>query len=566
MMIKNRRIWTGSTRARAPAVTTTSATPLPTSKGKKCSPGFLNKKACVKVCPDKLLADTKAANCVPCPAQATCKQGLVTTCQSGWLINPSKTACIACPTHAVCRNGVVSSCDTGLLINAQQTACGACPRRTICTGGKITSCQLKQASYLTLPKPVSPAPLTASAPTVLSRRAGQFLLRGLCLKWCQDGLQRRPGRHNQIYDFVNHIVSHSHFDRVFDNVVDHLTRGDDSLYHAEHHFGLFNDQELVYALDYFLNDQLVAFALDHDIISLKGAPTKATKICRNILVTSSSISEADGSTFLGRAYQAPSTAPVAGTASIPLQYPDHTSSLTTGGFMFLSKALAGTPPQEFTILWDTGSPLFWVDGTTCVDGTCNVTPFRDTVTVGGGRLPFSFKLSLREFSLTHALAFGGHVQTQSPGWTRGATNGLFGMSFNGPNSGHKYEATVNADAIVDSGTVYVVMVDAVAAAAFASIPDWGYYQNSTASKMYTYPCATPPVFTFSFPGGSTAWTISEDTLNLGQVDDTNCLASVMGGADAAAGGAGHILGDAFMQNVYTTFDSDNARVGFSQLS
>ncbi|KDE06279.1 hypothetical protein MVLG_03438 [Microbotryum lychnidis-dioicae p1A1 Lamole] len=110
------------------------------------------------------------------------------------------------------------------------------------------------------------------------------------------------------------------------------------------------------------------------------------------------------------------------------------------------------------------------------------------------------------------------------------------------------------------------MVDAVAAAAFASIPGWGYYQNSTASKMYTYPCATPPVFTFSFPGGSTAWTISEDTLNLGQVDDTNCLASVMGGADAAAGGAGHILGDAFMQNVYMTFDSDNARVGFSQLS
>ncbi|SCZ96711.1 BZ3500_MvSof-1268-A1-R1_Chr4-1g06644 [Microbotryum saponariae] len=67
----------------------------------------------------------------------------------------------------------------------------------------------------------------------------------------------------------------------------------------------------------------------------------------------------------------------------------------------------------------------------------------------------------------------------------------------------------------------------------------------TASKMYIYPCTTSSVFTDSFPGGSTVWTISEDTLNLGQVDGTNCLASVMGGADAAAGGAGHLLGRRF---------------------
>ncbi|SCZ96554.1 BZ3500_MvSof-1268-A1-R1_Chr8-2g10293 [Microbotryum saponariae] len=241
---------------RAPAVTTTSATPLPTSKGKKCSPGFLNKNACVKVCPDKLLADTKAANCVPCPAQATCKQGLVTTCQSGWLINPTKTACIACPTHAVCRNGVVSGCDTGLLINAQQTACGACPRRTICTGGKVTSCQLRLLLNAAKACVACPANGVCSNGALTS-----------CRSVFAHGLQRRPARHNQIYDFVNHIVSHSHFDRVFDNVVDHLTRGDDSVYDPEHHFGLFNDQELVYLLDYFLNDQFIDLGLDHDIIS-----------------------------------------------------------------------------------------------------------------------------------------------------------------------------------------------------------------------------------------------------------------------------------------------------------
>ncbi|SCZ94011.1 BZ3500_MvSof-1268-A1-R1_Chr6-1g08364 [Microbotryum saponariae] len=101
----------------------------------------------------------------------------------------------------------------------------------------------------------------------------------------------------------------------------------------------------------------------------------------------------------------------------------------------------------------------------------------------------------------------------------------------------------DADAIVNSGTVYMVM-------------------RPRCTR------ATPPVFTDSFPGGSTVWTISKDTFNLGQVDDTNCLASVMGGAQwprwggGAAGGAGHILGDAFMQNLYTTFKSNNARVGF----
>ncbi|SDA08524.1 BZ3501_MvSof-1269-A2-R1_C32g00112 [Microbotryum saponariae] len=110
----------------------------------------------------------------------------------------------------------------------------------------------------------------------------------------------------------------------------------------------------------------------------------------------------------------------------------------------------------------------------------------------------------------------------------------------------------DADAIVNSGTVYMVMVDA------HSVQD-----------VHVQPL---PFFTDSFPGGSTVWTISKDTFNLAKLTTRTAWPGVMGGAQwprwggGAAGGAGHILGDAFMQNLYTTFKSNNARGWVSRLS
>ncbi|SCV72119.1 BQ2448_4813 [Microbotryum intermedium] len=98
------------------------------------------------------------------------------------------------------------------------------------------------------------------------------------------------------------------------------------------------------------------------------------------------------------------------------------------------------------------------------------------------------------------------------------------------------------------------------------LPEPESTQNSPATNMYIYPCDTPPTFTFSFAGSPTARPIGHETLHIGRQNATHCRSAIMGGASDAAGGEGHNLGDALMQNAYTTFDSGNSRVGFSKLA
>ncbi|GAA5830968.1 hypothetical protein JCM3766R1_006192 [Sporobolomyces carnicolor] len=117
-------------------------------------------------------------------------------------------------------------------------------------------------------------------------------------------------------------------------------------------------------------------------------------------------------------------------------------------------------------------------------------------------------------------------------------------------------------AIIDTGTSVIVAPTADAAAFWAKVPNSGVY----GSGYYTYDCASPPDVSFSF-GSSFAeqWAVSGSSWNLGKVSagSSRCVGAVIG---ADIGISGWVLGDAFLENVYSTFNLDSKTVAFSDLA
>ncbi|KAI5478796.1 hypothetical protein MNV49_004622 [Pseudohyphozyma bogoriensis] len=169
---------------------------------------------------------------------------------------------------------------------------------------------------------------------------------------------------------------------------------------------------------------------------------------------------------------------------------------------------------------------------------------------------FSFKLD----SSGSELFLGGMNPSLYVSWTTEWT-GVTSQSYwvvKASASANGNAAVSGFNAIIDSGTSAPT---ADAQAFWASVPNSAVY----GSGYYTYPCASPPTIGFTFTGGSTTWTLSADSLNLGKVSTSSprCVGSIVG---ADVGVNGWILGDAFMENMYTTFDLGSNRVGFSQLA
>ena len=99
-----------------------------------------------------------------------------------------------------------------------------------------------------------------------------------------------------------------------------------------------------------------------------------------------------------------------------------------------------------------------------------------------------------------------------------------------------------------------------AASFWAAVPNSASYGNG----YYTFPCSQTTTVSFRFGGSTVAWPMSTSSLNLGRVSSgsTRCVGSIVG---QDLGIQGWIVGDAFLKNVYTTFDLGNNRVGFSKL-
>ncbi|KAH9031554.1 acid protease [Lactarius hengduanensis] len=141
--------------------------------------------------------------------------------------------------------------------------------------------------------------------------------------------------------------------------------------------------------------------------------------------------------------------------------------------------------------------------------------------------------------------------TYMPVTTQGYWQGSFdGISVNG-------KTVVRREgAIIDTGTAPVVGDARSIQAIYAQIPD-------RLIDVWEVPCDSNTPISITFSGK--AFEISASTFNLGP--ESSGSGDCVGGFGASDGLAEFwIIGDVFLQNVYTAFDLGNNRVGFASLA
>ncbi|KAG2357312.1 acid protease [Suillus spraguei] len=120
----------------------------------------------------------------------------------------------------------------------------------------------------------------------------------------------------------------------------------------------------------------------------------------------------------------------------------------------------------------------------------------------------------------------------------------------------------NSVSIIDTGTTYILASDDAAEAYYKDIP------GSSSIAMdgltyYTIPCNTIGSYTPTFTFGGRGFSVSEEIFNLGLESDgsSNCVGGIVGTSEVDF----WVVGDIFLQNVYTVFDMGNLQVGFAEL-
>lgn len=118
----------------------------------------------------------------------------------------------------------------------------------------------------------------------------------------------------------------------------------------------------------------------------------------------------------------------------------------------------------------------------------------------------------------------------------------------------------NTSVIIDTGTTLIIGDAPAVKDIYASIPG-SKEAPDVGAGMYTVPCDNIPDISLSF--GGKVFNISRDTFNMGPLDSNSseCVGGLVGGDEQDY----WIVGDVFLQNVYTAFDVGLARVGFADL-
>lgn len=120
-----------------------------------------------------------------------------------------------------------------------------------------------------------------------------------------------------------------------------------------------------------------------------------------------------------------------------------------------------------------------------------------------------------------------------------------------------------APSIIDTGTTLIVANTNDAASYFAGIAN----VTSTVDEsqvIYSMPCDIIEKYAPTLIFGGHPFTVSGDTFNLGPVEvgSSDCVAGIAGSDDVDF----WVVGDVFLQNVYSIFDMCKLRVGFAELA
>ncbi|KAF7341719.1 Acid protease [Mycena sanguinolenta] len=132
-----------------------------------------------------------------------------------------------------------------------------------------------------------------------------------------------------------------------------------------------------------------------------------------------------------------------------------------------------------------------------------------------------------------------------------------------PGAGVKVGNTVaisGFETVIDSGTTFMYAPFADAEAVYAQIPGGALYD--AVHGFFEYTCQPQPKISFNWGGKD--WVVSSAYFNLGKLKgSTKCIGALVGQGPL---GNPWVLGDVFMQNVYTAFDLDKEAVGFAALA
>ncbi|KAH9910842.1 acid protease [Amylocystis lapponica] len=120
------------------------------------------------------------------------------------------------------------------------------------------------------------------------------------------------------------------------------------------------------------------------------------------------------------------------------------------------------------------------------------------------------------------------------------------------------------DTIIDTGTTIMYGPPSEVDTFYKQVP--GAYPLGTADGVYAFPCHDVPHVSFSW--GGKEWNVSQDTFNLGTANKDGsggCIGALLG-KDLGFGPGVWLLGDAFLENLYSVFSFGDKTVGFAELA
>ncbi|KAF8122505.1 Asp-domain-containing protein [Boletus edulis] len=128
--------------------------------------------------------------------------------------------------------------------------------------------------------------------------------------------------------------------------------------------------------------------------------------------------------------------------------------------------------------------------------------------------------------------------------------------------GNNKTILTNVDAIIDTGTTLIVGIPSDVLTLYKALGGKAA-PLSVGQGFYTFPCDSFPSISLTFGGKS--FPIAASALNLGSVSSgsSDCVSGLVG---QDTGSSFWIVGDVFLQSVYTAFDVGNTRVGFAKLA